>query len=187
MSETAADESVESRLMFLLDPAFESEEGQDTPVDAIIGGWLIDGNGTRGRFQPNPEFRPRSAESPLDPVDALLRQLLGGADIADEFVAALSDAVLGVAVDEEGSALIRSSPDGVPCLVVATAFGHRGALGEHGRWLDVSVEDLAAALPAEGVDVLLNPDSTASMRVLAETVRTAAEFVEEEPQPASAD
>jgi hypothetical protein len=165
-----------AHLMVLLDPAFEAaDEGeQDAPADAVLGGWRVDEDGNRGRFQPNPGYRPRSPDSPLDPVDALLRAISDGHDVGASFSATLRDAALGVAVDERGSALVRPAPDGAPSVLVTTAFGHRAHLGDDVRWLDVSVEELAAVLPRQGVDVLLNPGSTASMRVLADAVRAAA-------------
>jgi hypothetical protein len=108
-------------------------------------------------------------------VDAVLRALAGGEDVADRLPVVLRDTVLGIATAGDGTALVRPAPDGVPSVQVATAHGHRARVGDAVRWLDVTVEELAAALPPHGVDVLLNPGSPASMRLLADAVRELAQ------------
>jgi hypothetical protein len=67
-------------------------------------------------------------------------------------------------------ALVRPAPDGVPSVLVATSFGHR-RVADVPHWADITVRQLARALPAQGVDVLLNPGAPASMRLLADAVR----------------
>ncbi|UOZ06973.1 type VII secretion system-associated protein [Amycolatopsis sp. WQ 127309] len=165
----------DGQLQLLLDPSWtESEEAPNPPVEAIVGGWAITGEGLRSRFCSNPGYRPSSPYAALDPVDGVLRVLVRGGDDAETITPhlppALFDTVLAIAVDEQGVALVRSAPDGAPSVLVATAYGHRALLDVPG-WLDVTLHDLAAALPEKGVDVLLNPGAPASMRVPADVVR----------------
>ncbi|WP_410604749.1 type VII secretion system-associated protein [Amycolatopsis sp. lyj-90] len=170
------EEPPESQVLLLLDPAFElSDEQEGIPPHVILGAWQVDEAGEPSRFHPNPEYRPNSPDSPLDPVDAVLRALAGGEDVADHLSVVLQDSVLAIAVDEDGTAVVRSAPDGVAVVLVTTSYGHRPQAGRDLRWLDVTLEELAEALPSQGVDVLLNPDSPASMRVLAQAIRTMAD------------
>ncbi|WP_410586391.1 type VII secretion system-associated protein [Amycolatopsis sp. lyj-23] len=170
------EDGADNRLLLLLDPAFSSGDGeQDVPVEAVLGAWLVDEVGEPSRFHPNPWYRPGSSDSPLDPVDAVLRALAKGDDVADHLPVVLRDAVLGIATDDAGTAVVRPAPDGVPSVQVTTSYGHRVGFGEDVRWLDVTVEELAEALPPRGVDVQLNPGSPASMRLVAEAVRALAE------------
>jgi hypothetical protein len=174
--ETEAGEASGSRLLLLLDPEFEmTEEQQGLPPHVVLGAWVVNEEGDPSRFHPNPDYRPSTPGSPLDPVDAVLRALADGQDVADQFSVVLHDAVLGIATDEDGTAVIKPAPDGVPSVLVTTSYGHRERVGDDVHWLDVTVEDLAEALPQEGVDVLLNPGSPASMRVLADAIRAAAQ------------
>ena len=174
--ESASAEAADSRLLLLLDPEFRMDEEQpDLPPHVVLGAWIVNETGAPSRFHPNPAYRPSTPGSPLDPVDAVLRALADGQDVADQLSAVLRDTVLGIATDEQGSALIKPAPDGVPSVQVATSFGHRARVEDDVRWLDVTVEELADALPQHGVDVLLNPGSPASMRVLADAIRAAAE------------
>jgi hypothetical protein len=170
--EGAAGKTGEGRLLLLLDPEFvPNDEPQDVPPHVVLGAWLLDEEGTPSRFHPNPEYRPTTPGSPLDPVDAVLRALADGDDVADQLSAVLRDAVLGIATEDDGTAMVRPAPDGVPSVQVTTSYGHRARVGDAVRWLNVTVEELADALPAEGVDVLLNPGSPASMRVRAGAIR----------------
>ncbi|WIX98204.1 type VII secretion system-associated protein [Amycolatopsis mongoliensis] len=170
-----AGEAAGNRLLLLLDPAFVPGDDQpDVPAHAILGAWLADEAGKPSRFHPNPAYRPSAPDSPLDPVDAVLRALADGKDIADQLSIVLRDTVLGIATEKDGTAVVRPAPDGVPSVQVTTAYGHRAGVGEEVHWLNVTVEELAEALPPQGVDVLLNPGSPASMRVLAETIRAVA-------------
>jgi hypothetical protein len=78
--------------------------------------------------------------------------------------------LLGVAVDEQGMALVAPAPDDVPSVLVATAPAHRARVDAPG-WREVTVAELAAALPPQGVDVLLNPGAPMSTRLTADAVR----------------
>jgi hypothetical protein len=161
-------------LLVLIDPEWQpTEEQQDPPIEVLLGAWLVDSRGRPDRFQPNPVYRPMTPGSPLDPVDAVLRRLAGTGAGSDDLASVLRAATLGIAVDENGVAIVRPAPDGVPSVLVATAFGHRRVDGVP-RWVDITVRQLARALPAHGVDVLLNPGATASMRVLADAIRAIA-------------
>ncbi|WP_370942213.1 type VII secretion system-associated protein [Amycolatopsis sp. cg5] len=178
MSEPAADlanpNESGGRLILLFDPAFEPDQQDEVPSHVVLGAWLLNEAGVPSRFQPNPHYRPSTPDSPLDPVDAVLRALVRGEDVADQLPVVLRDSVLGIAAHADGTAVIRPAPDGVPSVQVATSYGHRAAVGDVG-WLDVTLGQVAGALPAEGVDVLLNAGSPASMRLTASAVRAAAE------------
>ncbi|RSN19281.1 hypothetical protein DMC61_40095 [Amycolatopsis sp. WAC 04169] len=162
----------------LLDPAWgaENEDDAEPPPDAILGGWAVTADGMWTRFRSNPDYRPRSADAPLDPVDAVLRAMARGVgeDLTDDLTSTLFDTVFGVAVDEKNVALVRSAPDGVSSVLATTAYGHRALLDVPG-WVEVTLPQLAAALPETGVDVLLNPGSPAAMRVRADVIRATAE------------
>ncbi|MEV7043718.1 type VII secretion system-associated protein [Amycolatopsis sp. NPDC051061] len=168
-------EATGTELLLLLDPALiASDEQDEVPAHVVLGAWLVDEPGRPSRVHSNPHYRPSTPESPLDPVDVVLRALAGGEDVGDQLAAVLRDTVLAIATAEDGTAVVRAAPDGVPSVQVATSHGHRAGAGDADRWLDVTVEDLAAALPPEGVDVLLNPGSPASMWVLADAIRAVA-------------
>ncbi|TVT57823.1 type VII secretion system-associated protein [Amycolatopsis rhizosphaerae] len=158
-------------LLLVIDPLWTSSpEEPDPPVTAIAGAWEYTAEGLRGRFQPNPVYRPTSPDSPLDPVDEVLRRLARDGGGADDLPSALRTTMLGIAVDERGVALVRPAPDGLDAVLVTTAPGHRTRVPAP-AWRDVTLERLAAALPAKGVDVLLNPGAPASMRVPADGIR----------------
>ena len=155
----------------LVDPDWTaSEERPEPPLEAMAGVWAVRPGQALSRFLPNPCYRPLNPETPLDPVEVVLRDLARGEPADAALRSALRNAWLGVAVDDRQVALVSRAPDGEPVVLVATAHGHRARLGVP-AWLDVTVEQLAAALPADGVDVLLNPGSPASMRVRADVVR----------------
>jgi hypothetical protein len=161
----------ESGLLLLIDREWQpTEEQPDPPVEVLLGAWLVDADGRADRFQPNPVYRPLSPESPLDPVDAVLRAVAETGEGAADLPSVLRTATLGIAVDAQGVALVRPAPDGVPSVLVATSFGHR-RVADVPHWADITVRQLARALPAQGVDVLLNPGAPASMRLLADAVR----------------
>jgi hypothetical protein len=185
MTQTPADaQPAEERigdgnLLLLIDPTWEpTDEAPEPPVKALLGAWVVTEGEVRSRFQANPIYEPSSPDSPLDPVDAVLRLLSRGegddGELASLLATVLRDVMLCVALDDRGVALVQPAPDGVPSVLVTTAPGHRRRLDVPG-WLDVTVEQLAEALPARGVDVLFNPRSPVSMRVRADAVRDAAQ------------
>lgn len=170
--EAAAGEQ-ETELTFLVDPEWRpTEEDTRTPLTSIIGAWRVT-DGIRGRFQPNPVYLPSSEDAPLDPVDAVLGLLARGEFDPDQLPEVLGEVVFGIALDEQGDAIVRRAPDGVPVVLVASSYGHRVRVDAAG-WGNVTATQLAEALPAEGVDVLVNPGARTSMRVLADVVRAAA-------------
>jgi hypothetical protein len=185
MTEVPVEEEFgDGNLLLLVDPTWEpTDEAPEPPVKALLGAWLLTEAQGRGRFQANPIYQPSTPDSPLDPVDAVLRLLSREEDddgeLASLLATVLRDVMLCVALDDRGVALVRPAPDGVPSVLVTTAPGHRRRLDVPG-WLDVTVEQLAAALPARGVDVLFNPRSPVSMRVRADAIRDAARGSDDE-------
>jgi hypothetical protein len=167
---------------FLIDPAWQAaEEGDEPPPAAVIGGWFVRENGDVSLFRPNPGYQPSRPGLPTDPVDVALQSLVSGKGNGDDLLDSLSDVLLGVAVDEEGMALVVPAPDDVPSVAVATAPAHRARVDAPG-WREVSVVELAAALPPEGVDVLLNPGASASTRLTADAVREYVHELTSEPR-----
>lgn len=161
-------------LLFLIDSAWRpTDDMPSPPLTALLGAWRVTEDGFRGKFQPNPIYLPSTPDSPLDPVDALLGLLGRGAAVADQLPDVLSDVMFGLALDEQGIAIVRPAPDGVPSVLVTTAYAHRDRVDTAG-WRNVTLEQLAQALPARGVDVLINPGAPASMRVLADVFRATA-------------
>jgi hypothetical protein len=138
----------------------------------MVGGWWVRPDGTTGPFEANPDYVPSRPGLPTDPVDATLRLVVRGEADAEALLDSLLDAVLSVAVDERGSPIVAPAPDGHPSILVASSPSHRRAVGST-RWQEVSAVDLAAALPAEGLDVLLNPGASASIRILASALKRA--------------
>ncbi|MET0189737.1 MAG: type VII secretion system-associated protein [Pseudonocardia sediminis] len=161
-------------LLLLIDPNWEATPEQPEPVlRVVVGAWVVHPDGSSGPFEPNPVYEPTTPGSPTDPVDAVLQLLARRDSSVEALQSVLHDTVLGVALEADGSAVVTPAPDGVASVVVATSPTHRRRMDVPG-WRDVSVSELAAALPADGVDVLLNPGGPASMRVLADVVREAA-------------
>jgi hypothetical protein len=167
-------EADEEGLLLYVDPGWQpTEEQPGPPMESILGAWPTSAEGDRGRFHPNPVYRPISSDSPLDPVDAVLRTAMIDYSAVEQLPDALRDVMLGIAVDESGAAVVRPSPDDIPSVLVATAYGHRARL-DVPQWREVTIQELAAALPDQGVDVLINPGSGASMRLVAAAVRDVA-------------
>lgn len=147
-------------------PRFPDEQ---PPTQAMAGGWPLDEQGNPGKFQPNPEFVPVNDASPTDPIDAVLRLINKGEADVDALIPTVRDAVLEVAVAEDGALLIGPAPDGAPCVAVATAAVHRQRVGNE-HWGQVTADELVRVLP-ENTDILLNPAGPASMRLLADALR----------------
>jgi hypothetical protein len=157
--------------VFMLDPEWRpATEGQEPPDEVVVGGWPVDDEGYVGLYRGNPGYRPSDPDAPTDPVDAALRLVTRAEADGSQLLSALAEVVLSIAVDDEGVALVVPAPDDVPSVLVTTAPRHRANVTVP-RWLDITAADLVAALPEEGVDVLLNPGATASMRVLASALR----------------
>ncbi|MFD9698011.1 type VII secretion system-associated protein [Lentzea sp. NPDC059081] len=155
--------------LLLVDPAWTATaEEPEPPLEAVQGAWTFTAT-HHGRFRPSPFYRPSSSDVPLDPVDALMREIAAG-QAADDLTKLLGEVVLSVALGEDGTAVVGSAPDGTAVVLVATAYGHRDRVNAD-DWLEVDVRELAAALPERGVEVLLNPGAAASMVVPADVIR----------------
>ncbi|MEU2036273.1 type VII secretion system-associated protein [Nocardia amamiensis] len=171
MTEQSNDNDAE--WLFLIDPGWQpADEDDRPPAHAVLGGWFVDTDGTAGEFQPNPDYRPADERSFIDPIDATLRLVLEQRAEPGQLLATLRGAVVGVAVDENGNPVVAASPDQIPCVLVTSAPEHRRHAQVEG-WTEISMAELAAALPEEGIDVLINPGAPASMRLLAGAVKAA--------------
>lgn len=155
----------------LLDPAWQPRfPGEQPPVQAMAGGWPLDADGNHGKFEPNPAFVPASPTTPTDPADAVLRLIAEGQAPIDELIPTVRDAMLDVAVSEDGYPLVGPAPDGAPCVAVVTAPLHRERVVSVEHWGTVTAEQLLALLPSD-TDILLNPGGPASLRLLASALR----------------
>ena len=164
-------EEINGEWVFLIDPAWRPEkEDDEPPASAVVGGWFVNEEGTPGYFRPNPAYEPSSPDLPTDPVDAVLQLVVRGEATGEEVLEATQDVIFSVAVDEEGVAVVAPAPDDVPSVLVTTAPRHRERVTTPG-WMEVTIAELAGALPDEGVDILLNPGRPASMRVRAAVVK----------------
>ena len=158
----------------MIDPAWQpTREGDEPPPEAVVGGWFVEEDGEISLFRPNPAYQPSRPGLPTDPVDVALQRLAAGECDGDDLLSTLPDVLLAVAVDEQGTALVAPAPDDVPSVLVTTAPAHRARV-DAPAWREVTVAQLAEALPAEGVDVLLNPGAPTSTRLLADAIRRSA-------------
>ncbi|KAA5829173.1 type VII secretion system-associated protein [Saccharopolyspora hirsuta] len=162
--------SAEPQWVFLIDPSRQQRSGQP-PRSAVVGGWYVEPDGTTGRFHANPDYEP-GPDSPTDPLDAALRLAARGELQAEQLLAVLGEAAFGIAVDDAGAPVVAPAPDGVPTVLVTSAPAHRARV-QVAAWRDATAAELSQVLSAEGVDALINPGSTASMRILAEALRRA--------------
>lgn len=164
----------QAHVVVLMDPAWTpTEPGQTPPREVVVGGWYVDENGDIGRFEPNRDYRPTQPGSPTDPVDAAMQVVVRGEADGSGLLAVMRDTVFGVAVDDTGFAVVAPAPDDLPSVLVTTAPAHRERVDVFG-WLEVTFDELAEALPDEGIDVLLNPGAPTSMRIDASAVKAAA-------------
>ncbi|WP_188316341.1 type VII secretion system-associated protein [Solihabitans fulvus] len=157
--------------MMFIDPAWDPARDGTPPPEAVLGGWLLDQDGAPGLFHPNAEYRPLHPDSPTDPIDASLRQVLAGQQSADLLLTALRGSYLEIALGEDDRPIVTPAPDLVHCVLVVTAAVHKDKVIPD-RWRQVGLAELVALLP-EGVDVLINPGAPASMRLLASVLREA--------------
>ncbi|MFD0784466.1 type VII secretion system-associated protein [Micromonospora azadirachtae] len=172
------DDSLSDRKwMLLLDsdwtppPEADDRSGAVPPVESIVGGWLVDDDGTVGPFEPNPLYLPSGPDAPTGPVDAAAKLVVAGRAEADLVLLAMRDSLTEVAVDDEDDIIVAPAPDGVPCVLVATGAADQLRV-EAAGWRQVSSAELVELLP-DGVDVLLNPGGPASMRLFAGALREA--------------
>ncbi|MGK8503166.1 type VII secretion system-associated protein [Nocardia asiatica] len=147
----------------LLDPTFDVSTTVELPADAIVGGWPVLDEGAVGPFEPNPHYRPRDEAAPTDPINATLRLLVSADDVADDLVRMVRGSVVALGCDEENRPAIGKSPDGELCVVVATAESQKRNVPTP-RWWPIAGDRLPDVIP-EGVDILLNPASSAPFRL----------------------
>lgn len=168
--------------VFLVDPAWQPSpqdadasgeavaqtegEVQGPPLEAVVGGWLVAADGATGRFHANPGYQPSRPGSPTDPVDATLQLLVRGEVDSDALFAVIRESVFEVALDEEQRPIVAPSPDDVPSLLVATAPAQRPRVHTDNWRADVTAAELSELLRELGVDVLINPGSPASIRLI---------------------
>ena len=171
----SGDEPVEpgpSDWLMLTEPTWAPESEDDRPpAELVLGGWPSYPDGSWGRFQANPAYEPTTPDSPTDPVDAVLRLIARDDYGADGLLSVLEGTALEIALDEEGVAIVDRAPDGLPSVLVVTSPTHRERV-EAADWLGTDVHEIVEALPESGVDVLLNPNSPASMRLDADALRS---------------
>ncbi|SIR99535.1 type VII secretion system-associated protein [Micromonospora avicenniae] len=152
-------------------PEVDDQAGALPPVGSIVGGWLVNDDGTVGAFEPNPLYLPGSPDSPTGPVDAAAKLVVAGRAEPDLVLLAMRDSFTEVAVDDEDRVIVAPAPDGAPCVLVATGAADQLRVQAPG-WRQVNSAELVELLP-EGVDVLLNPGGPASMRLFADALREA--------------
>ncbi|OZM70819.1 hypothetical protein CFN78_23150 [Amycolatopsis antarctica] len=153
----------------LMDPEWRpSSADEEPPAESVVGLWPVT-EGAIGKFRPNPDYVPFDANSPSDPLDAVLRLARLGRAETWHLQLMLRDTLCDVAMRDEDNALVASSPDEVPCAVVATAHQHRARIKAPG-WRRVDLIGLAELL-SDGVDVLFNPGAATSVRLTGDFVR----------------
>lgn len=153
----------------LMDPAWRpAEENEAPPAEAVVGLWPVE-DGVIGRFRPNPEYVPAGEDSPADPLDLVLRLMLAGRTETWRVRLMVRDSLYDVALNGDGRPLVTTSPDDVPCVVVATSGSHRQKLRVP-DWRRVGLEELVELL-ADGVDVLFNPGGPAAVRLTGDFLR----------------
>lgn len=187
--------------VFLIDPAWQAEQAEKAenagnaektgsedseddaperpPLEAVVGGWFVEQDGTTSKFHANPAYEPSKPDSPTDPVDATLQLVVRGEAEPDQLLSTMVEGTFGVAVNEENTPVVVLSPDEVPSVLVATAPVHSRRISEVEElkdvtaWAEVTLEQLVGLLPEEGVDVLLNPGAPSSMRLIAAVLKEA--------------
>ncbi|MFD9959695.1 type VII secretion system-associated protein [Amycolatopsis sp. NPDC058986] len=164
-------EDLSSHWVFMVDPSWKPvEKDAEPPIAAVVGGWYVDDDGVTGLFHANPRYVPSEPNLPTDPVDAALHLTVSGKVDSDELLKTLPQIVYGVGLDADGTPVVAPAPDGRPSVLVTTAPAHRARV-RVASWLEVTMAELAEALPDEGVDVLLNPGAPNSVRLLAGAVK----------------
>lgn len=187
MAESSTIERTEARFegdqwVFLIDPAWQAANNAESglakpPLEAVVGGWFVEQDGTTGRFHANSDYEPSREDSPTDPVDATLQLVVRGEAEPHQLLSTMREGAFGVAVTAENTPVVVLSPDEVPSVLVATAPAHSRRISEVegltdvAGWAEVTLEQLVGLLPDEGVDVLLNPGAPSSMRLVAAALR----------------
>ncbi|WP_159851254.1 type VII secretion system-associated protein [Nocardia sp. CY41] len=145
-----------------------SNPSETPPSSMILGGWMLDGD-TAGPFQPNPNYIPSGDDVPCDPVDAVLRLAADDADdVGADIISAIRNSVVEIGCDEDDQPLIGFAPDGVACIVVATAAVYKRGV-EVKRWNAAPGSVLPQIVPTN-VDIMLNPAGPAPFRLRTEAL-----------------
>jgi hypothetical protein len=147
--------------LLLPDPTWQLPE--PPPMGLTVGSWPLDESGRPGPFEPNPDYVPFDDETPTDPADALLRQLMNGRDVGDRLIGCVRDAIVEIAVDDQDQPFVTPDPNGVMCVLVATAPAQRTE-SQLKNWWPIVGARLPEVVPDE-VDILLNPDGPAPFRI----------------------
>lgn len=120
-AEPEVPDTAEDQIAYLIDPGWRPTPGQPDPGPAqVVGAWILRADGGIEGFQSNPDYVPSDPGSPTDPVDAVLQILAldreDGLRPEDETMELLDtvlvEARLGVALDENGVAVVRAAPGG---------------------------------------------------------------------------
>ncbi|WP_433119400.1 type VII secretion system-associated protein [Micromonospora sp. CA-246542] len=187
-AERVDDAENERNWMLLLDEEWTDSDGEAAdatampPAEAIVGGWLVERDGTIARFTANPLYQPKSPAAPTSPVDATAALVASGRAGVEAVLLALRDSFVEVAVDGEGGVIVAPAPDGVPCVLVASGAVDQARV-DAADWRQVDVGGLLTLVP-DGVDVLLNPGGPRAMRLFADALRDlAAEDVPQSDEP----
>nr|WP_067494857.1 type VII secretion system-associated protein [Actinoplanes sp. TFC3] len=163
----------------LMDPDWRPQPGDEVPpLEAVIGLWPIDADGTVGAFRGNPDYEPRDDNSVTDPLDAMLRLAMQGQVRAEQLQVMMRDALLAAALNGDGRPLILKSPDDVRCVVIATSAAQQRRVSSP-DWQQVDLMALVALIP-DGVDVLFNPGGPVPFRLTGDFVRETAIMSDEE-------
>lgn len=154
----------------LLDPAWQaSTPGSAPPADVIVGGWMLGEDNILGPFQPNPHYVPGDEATPTDPVNAILRLIVDGADLADQLVALVRDTVVEIGCDKQDQLLMVEAVGGPRYALVVTADVHKCRV-EAARWWPVLGSMLPEVVP-RGAGILFNPGDPAQFRLAPEVLR----------------
>ncbi|WDZ83747.1 type VII secretion system-associated protein [Micromonospora cathayae] len=154
----------------LMDPDWQPAPDDETPDPAaLLGLWPVEADGSLGAFRANPDYRPRDADAVADPLDALFRMAVRGQAQAEQIQLVLRDTLFDVALNGDERPLIMRSPDGVPCVVIATSAPQRERVSAP-QWRRIDLAELVSLLP-DRVDTLFNPAGPVPMRLIGDVVR----------------
>nr|WP_223185471.1 type VII secretion system-associated protein [Streptomyces sp. CBMA152] len=157
--------------LYSIDPAYDPA-GQVPPY-AIIGAWPVDGNGSPGPFQRNPNYRPSPLSlglpAPTDAVEAAMQRAATGHGGDGEVVRLLAEATVYLVPGAEPGITLYTDAEGrfVPVLT-----DPRHAPATAPQLQAVPCRALLASLPAD-VALKLNPGSRVSVRIPSQDVRAA--------------
>lgn len=178
MDEADPDVVQQNNWFVMVDPTWETGENESLPVEMMVGGWMLNEDGSAGPFQPNPHYKPSSEDVPSDPIDAILRRIAGGdRELGDDLVSTVRNSVVEVGCNDEDQLLIGTSPDGADCVVIATAELQKANIDVE-RWIPVHGGSLTQIVP-EGTDILLNPSGFAPFRLVTAALQRAEDSEEE--------